>query len=440
MYISKVYLKNIRCFDELTLNFNKKSKPILWTTLLGDNSTGKTTLLRSIAIGLCDESSAAGLLRESEEGYIRNGSKGDGVIEITLSDYQGKIKGTITTTIIKVRKQRSNKFLFEKLTQELEPEDFNHWGDIFICAYGIGRGVSGAGDITSYTPISAVYNLFNYSEGLQNPELVIRRIIEKKKNRKKYFEIIRILRIVLNLPESAKIEVEEDGIKIEGGPWKKKMPLRDLADGYKSMFQWVADLVGWAISYSSQYYKSEVIQGIVLVDAIEEHLHPRWQRTIVRTLHNELFKNIQFIVATHSPLVASSTVDFNDTSLIELELNEKNEVTGNLIQQEELKGLRADEVLRHHAFGLNTTASIGSLNDLERYAELASKKELSENERNEKKQLSRSIPQANTFGDSDFEIEVEKAVLITLKKMVKEPSHLHISEIKKQLRVIFTKQ
>ena len=38
------------------------------------------------------------------------------------------------------------------------------------------RGTSGTGDIAGYSVINAVYNLFNYSEGLQNPELTIRRL------------------------------------------------------------------------------------------------------------------------------------------------------------------------------------------------------------------------------------------------------------------------
>jgi len=41
----------------------------------GDNATGKTTLLKAIALGLCDQSSAAGLLRESDSGYIRRNDR-----------------------------------------------------------------------------------------------------------------------------------------------------------------------------------------------------------------------------------------------------------------------------------------------------------------------------------------------------------------------------
>ena len=57
MYITKVILKNVRCFEDVTLNLDPEGegKPTMWTVVVGDNGDGKTTLLRSIAMGLCDE-------------------------------------------------------------------------------------------------------------------------------------------------------------------------------------------------------------------------------------------------------------------------------------------------------------------------------------------------------------------------------------------------
>ena len=64
MYIRRVKLTNIRLFRELDISFVDKSDGLKrWTILLGDNATGKSTLLRCIAIGLCDESGAASLVR-----------------------------------------------------------------------------------------------------------------------------------------------------------------------------------------------------------------------------------------------------------------------------------------------------------------------------------------------------------------------------------------
>ncbi len=72
MYISQIRLDDVRCFgDGFVIDLEENGEPVMWTSILGNNATGKTTLLRSIAIGLCDEASAAGLLKESDQGYIR---------------------------------------------------------------------------------------------------------------------------------------------------------------------------------------------------------------------------------------------------------------------------------------------------------------------------------------------------------------------------------
>ncbi|MEL6942049.1 MAG: AAA family ATPase, partial [Bacteroidota bacterium] len=49
-------------------------------------------------------------------------------------------------------------------------------------------------------------------------------------------------------------------------------------------------------------------EGIVLIDEIDLHLHPRWQRRIIPALR-KTFPNIQFIVTTHSPQVLSTTTE-----------------------------------------------------------------------------------------------------------------------------------
>ena len=72
LYISRVEIENIRCFaKKLTIEFGSNGSDPTWTLLVGDNAVGKTTVLRCIAMGLCDSASAAGLLRESDEGMIR---------------------------------------------------------------------------------------------------------------------------------------------------------------------------------------------------------------------------------------------------------------------------------------------------------------------------------------------------------------------------------
>lgn len=64
-------------------------------------------------------------------------------------------------------------------------------------------------------------------------------------------------------------------------------------------------------------------QGVVLIDEIELHMHPSWQRIILPTLC-KIFSNVQFIVTTHSPQILGEVDDtFN---LIMLSTEEENQV------------------------------------------------------------------------------------------------------------------
>jgi len=250
MYIKKIFLKNIRCFKEIEISYDLSGDTPPWTVILGDNSAGKTTLLRSIAVGLCDESSAAGLLKESDSGYVRSGeSQGEIIIDLSEANYNYQIK-----TIIEHEETVIN--YYEKVRQETSPKKFP-WDKLFVAGYGAGRGTSGTGDIAGYSVINAVYNMFNYTEGLQNPELTIRRF----KNVNTQNEVKRILKELLDVK---KIDLQKSGITIDG-KWGKKMPLRDLADGYKSTFLWITDFLGWAISFNSRIRKGASAKGIILL-------------------------------------------------------------------------------------------------------------------------------------------------------------------------------
>lgn len=81
LYLKKVTIENVRCFEKLEFDLTApEGEPRMWGVVFGDNGVGKTTLLRSIAMGLCDEASAAGLLREIYGETIRS-SKGPETVQ-----------------------------------------------------------------------------------------------------------------------------------------------------------------------------------------------------------------------------------------------------------------------------------------------------------------------------------------------------------------------
>jgi predicted ATP-binding protein involved in virulence len=84
----------------------------------------------------------------------------------------------------------------------------------------------------------------------------------------------------------------------------QKVPTITLSDGYRSVLALAGDLI-WrlleAFPDSEEPLKEE---GVILIDELDIHLHPTWQRTIASWLRGQ-FPNLQFIVATHSPLIAA---------------------------------------------------------------------------------------------------------------------------------------
>jgi predicted ATP-binding protein involved in virulence len=85
------------------------------------------------------------------------------------------------------------------------------------------------------------------------------------------------------------------------------LPLHYLSDGSKSILAMVAD-IAYRMAILNPHLLGNVIQettGIVLIDEIDMHLHPEWQRKIISALH-ETFPKVQFICTTHSPTVLTN--------------------------------------------------------------------------------------------------------------------------------------
>jgi predicted ATP-binding protein involved in virulence len=108
--------------------------------------------------------------------------------------------------------------------------------------------------------------------------------------------------------------------KDKEGVWT---PLRNFSDGYKAIISITADIAYRAIKLNPHLGERAVLdtEGIVLIDEIDMHLHPKWQRHIVDDL-KRTFPKIQFIVTTHSPFIVQS---LNADEVINLEGNQLSE-------------------------------------------------------------------------------------------------------------------
>lgn len=440
MYISKIVLENIRCFEKLDVDPTVGGFPVLFC---GDNGNGKSTVLRCIAMGLCDVSSAAALFRELQGEFIRKGKEqSGGKIQIDLRGRSGVNYRTETT--IKYLKA------FEMVEQELSVEESPGkwtemrkeefpWEQIFVTAYGAGIRTQGNLEYPDYLAVDAVYPLFRYDTPLQSPELTYRRVLQEAREagghdpaeREKNVQQMRryldqLLKYVLDLEseEGEVIDLTSTGL-FARGHWGE-CELGALGDGYKAITNWVLDLVSWWLLYlklenEKNIFNNRNISGIVLIDEVEQHLHPKWQRHIINRLHDR-FPNIQFIGTTHSPMVVAGTADIDQSSVVALRPGLDGGVDYEEIEPEKIRGLRADQLLTSEVFGLSVARSLGFEERLLRFSELYQREELSEPERREfvqlRDRLVRELPEA-------AETEDERRIQRELREL--------LAEVKRQL-------
>jgi hypothetical protein len=142
------------------------------------------------------------------------------------------------------------------------------------------------------------------------------------------------------------------GITVEG-PWKGRIPLEAIGDGYAATFAWLSDFYGWALYYDKNFI-DKPLSGIVIVDEIEKHLHPRWQREIIRLLCDQ-FPAAQFILTSHSPICAGGVADLDPGAgaIFVLSHNDKTSK-----QIEPPAGWRYDQILTSSAFGLESSRDV----------------------------------------------------------------------------------
>jgi hypothetical protein len=156
------------------------------------------------------------------------------------------------------------------------------------------------------------------------------------------------------LPEQLGFEGEFDEdegqyvFAFEGHP----TPFAVLSDGYKAFVGWVGDLIGSLCDVAPPGVPLSQISGVVLIDEIDLHLHPSWQRTVVTTL-STAFPRLQFIMTSHSPLVANTVRKEN------IFLTDTASDGSATIKQidEHVYGRTADQLLLSSYFGLQNDAA-----------------------------------------------------------------------------------
>jgi predicted ATP-binding protein involved in virulence len=126
------------------------------------------------------------------------------------------------------------------------------------------------------------------------------------------------------------------------------VPFRQLGYGYQSLATWVADFASRMVERYPESKNPLTEPAVVLVDEIDLHLHPKWQRELMDRLTN-LFPNTQFIATAHSPLVVQAAANANLAVL--RRVGDHVEIDNDV---DYIRNWRVDQILTSDLFGLDS--------------------------------------------------------------------------------------
>ena len=400
MYLTSLRVENIKLFADQEFSFvGADGRPRLWTAVIGDNGVCKTTLLQLVALAASGEKMASRLAETAEQYRAADNAGVAARFSATfalVAKGPPSIRSTLTAEPKRIDWQGADQANYFDQTRGLVA----HGGD-FVAGYGVGRYLPRPGEVAvpAVPVLDRIGGLFNPRHkmlgvdffealGKRDPSLArsyakrVREVlIAEDSSGDKLLpwlatEELRGPRGPKNVVELLRSRV----FQVTIGERMMVLGPSALSQGYQSMVAWLTDLLGHAFLEFGDVDPA-LLEGVVLLDEIDLHLHPTWQRRIVPILR-QVFPRLQFIVTTHSPLALTG---FARDEIIRLGIED-----GKVVQREVTTepGLRTGSELLGDFFGVPRAAR-PELVKLEReYASLAGRRRRSGGEEARLQELS----------------------------------------------------
>jgi energy-coupling factor transporter ATP-binding protein EcfA2 len=399
MWVEEIFISNIKCFHSVKIPFTSKRR-CPWITLLGENGVGKSTILQSLGLLLAGPEAARELLPRPT-GWVQDPSE-PGKLSITIQK-EDDDAGTFGEERVRrvfsysysVTGDRPVKVGSQTYTEPALIEDPSRiltWlranafasrgpGGWFAAGYGAFRRLTRVSQvlIPSLDQPTRANNFlaqFDEDRALSSFErwmvyLDFRQAKDPSDAAARKMREVGEKAITRLLPGNVKIaEVTSTGLivfAVDG----RNVPTIGLSDGFRSVIALSGDLIWRLLQAFPNLDDPTLASGVVLIDELDIHLHPSWQRSIAGWLR-EVFPNLQFFVATHSPLVAIGAG--SDALTLRLESNEEGEIQ--VTQISDLSAYDVDRALRSPAFGLKSTFSPQTDRRIEEYHQLRRKRQV----------------------------------------------------------------
>ncbi|MGX6592811.1 AAA family ATPase [Cetobacterium ceti] len=336
MKIKELYIKNFRCYENLKISLDEN-----YTILIGANGAGKTAILDAMAIALGGyvsyfDTNNYGITKDdSLYKMYELGSRIERTHQFPVS-----VKAIGTLSGKEIQWERALKS--EKgRTANVNLKDISSYANILdnkiqngdtnliipiIAYYGTGRLWMQKRDTRKNKNNVRISRLKGYTDCLSpisNEKLMLKWFEEmtyiKLQEGKNIPELEIVERAVAQCYKSIDESISEVNIYFDVKSREleistkylderiEKLPLRLLSAGIKSTLSMVADIAYRMAILNPQLLEkiTEETPGIILIDEIDMHLHPAWQKKIIQDLC-KIFPKVQFIFTTHSPTIIAN--------------------------------------------------------------------------------------------------------------------------------------
>ncbi|MDR3635786.1 MAG: AAA family ATPase [Isosphaeraceae bacterium] len=430
-YFLSVSIEKFRCFhNKQTLDLSDgEGRYAPWTILLGENGGGKTTVLQAIAslesfpVPIANTEKMTEILQTAvpsvpdqfKDLVFQKPRGADYLIgdpanlnANSRTDFESELRvDGVLVTFDDIHAQNSEKrkwssyfhynafaFKHSAASPKTNPQPRIH-------AYGAGRrlGAASFGEQTASDAAQSLFDddahLIDAEEWLLQLDYSTTKLRDKRQGQWRQMVIDVLTNI---LPDVKDIRFDaSSGIhpkpKVEFQTPYGWVALRQLGYGYRTMIAWVVDFASRMIEQNPDSPDPLAEPAVVLVDEIDLHLHPSWQRKLIQFL-TERFPNTQFIATAHSPLIVQAAIDAN-FALLRREGDHV--VIDNDV--EPLPGATIEQILTSDLFGLRSLRPPKFDPLLERRKALLTKHKLTPKDKKELAELEAQIgvlPVGNT--------------------------------------------
>jgi len=372
-WIEKIEIHNFKIIKDLTLHPNAaKRSEGPWLMLLGENSTGKSSILQAVALALVGDQYRA-MLKVPPEEVLRNRCN-SGFVKIYLAG---------TTQPIELH------FFKNKPDFNSNRPDPN----LLLLGYGATRLLPrDDAQLMTGTEFAHVDNLFNPFIPLKDASRWLYDLNEKDKI--KFGNIARALKYLLTLAEAGELVCDPDVPgQVNVRAFGQTVSIKRQSDGYQTVLALACDIMAILLE---RWEAMEVAEGIVLIDEIGSHLHPRWQMHVIKSLR-QVFPRVQFLVTTHYPLCLQGLYN---RELVVLQRIAQNKIIAIDRDLPAIEGMRVDQLLTSEYFGLNSTIDPELDEQFNEYYQLLAVHKRTQDQEKRLDELKAQLDQYRVFGNT----------------------------------------